>query len=367
MPTIGRKFLVAGKGGFNLTYSEDSELMIKRYLPKSFFKPIINHFDNEDLRNWLTNIGIETFIGSSKRVFPVKGIKPIDVLSAIKKKIIQNKVAIKTNHEWLGWSENDQLRFKTNVDEKIVEADFAIFALGGASWSKTGSDGGWTKHFNEKGIKTNPFQPSNCAYKIGWKEGFISKNEGRPLKNISIRCGKSIKKGEVVITKFGMEGGAIYALSPEIRNQLNSIQKASIFIDLKPTMEIEKIISKLNNPRNKKSRTQHIEYQLKLNKISISLLKNYLSKEDFTNIEKLAFHIKNLFLTIEGFAPIDEAISTVGGIDLDEIDKSFQLRKLPNHYVLGEMLNWDAPTGGYLLQACFSMGKFLADHLNEKN
>ena len=365
MSTIGRKFLVAGKGGFNLTHSEDRESMIERYQAKSFFKPVLNHFDNKKLRNWLASLNIETFIGSSKRVFPIKGIKPIDVLSAIKKKIIQNNVKILANHEWLGWNDENQLHFKTKDGDIIIEAELVIFALGGASWSKTGSDGSWAALFQQKGINVLPFQASNCAYKIKWKEAFIAKNEGKPLKNISIRCEKSNRKGEVVITKFGLEGGAIYALSPEIRKQLNSRKKAEIFIDLKPTIELPEIITRLSKTRNSKSWTQHIETQLKLNKTAISFLKNYVTKEDFTDTHQLAFYIKNLALSVGGMAPIDEAISTVGGIDLNEIDNNFQLKKLPNHYAVGEMLDWDAPTGGYLLQACFSMGKYLAGYLNQ--
>ncbi len=365
MGTIGRKFLVAGKGGFNLTHSEEQDLMVERYLPKSFFKKLLRNFDNNDLRTWLASLGIETYIGSSKRIFPIKGIKPIDVLNAIKKQISKNKVVLKTNHEWLGWNKKNQLLFKSKNKETSVETDLVIFALGGASWAKTGSDGSWTQHFQKKGISILPFQPSNCAYKIDWKDDFIIKNEGRPLKNISIRCADKIKKGEVVVTKFGLEGGAIYALSPEIRNQLISKKEAAIFIDLKPTLEIEEIITKLNKTKKTKSWTQHIETQLKLSKTSISIIKNYISKDDFNHVEKLAFQIKNLRLVVKDFAPIDEAISTVGGISLNEIDKNFQLKKLQNHYVIGEMLDWDAPTGGYLLQACFSMGNALSEHLNK--
>ena len=367
MPTIGRKFLVAGKGGFNLTHSENRDALINRYVPASFFKPIINSFDNERLRKWLSNLGIETFVGTSKRVFPIKGIKPIDVLSAIKKKMFENDVEIETNHEWLGWNHDNKLRFKTKGGEKIIDTDLATFSLGGASWAKTGSDGNWTKPFIEKGINMLPFQPSNCAYRIDWAADFILKNEGKPLKNISIRSGESTKKGEVVITKFGLEGGAIYALSPEIRKQLNTSKKAAIFIDLKPTLKNEEIVSKLSLSRKRKSWTEHIRNQLRLGKSSINLLKSVISKQDFTDIESLSFAVKNLPLTINDFAPIDEAISTVGGVDLNEIDENFQLKRMPHHFVIGEMLDWDAPTGGYLLQGCFSMGKYLADHLNKIN
>ncbi|MES2394822.1 MAG: TIGR03862 family flavoprotein [Bacteroidota bacterium] len=361
---LGRKFLVAGDGGFNLTHSEDTEQFISRYTPASFFSSIISSFTNTDLRNWLNNIGIETFVGSSKRVFPVQGIKPIDVLNAILDILKKKNVSIKTRHNWKGWN-NNELIFETANESINVKADITIFALGGGSWQVTGSDGKWTNYFSEKGIDIIPFQASNCAYEIKWENEFIKIAEGASLKNISLKCSKKEKKGELVITKFGLEGGSIYALSAEIRKQLNSNNTAKIFLDLKPTLTVEEIKNKISNKGNK-SLSKHLENELNLNQVQLALLKTVLSKTDFTDIETLSEKIKNLPLIITSAAPVDEAISTVGGISLNEIDNTFQLKKLPNHYVIGEMLDWDAPTGGYLLQGCFSMGYFLAKSLNEE-
>ncbi|MES2138632.1 MAG: NAD(P)-dependent oxidoreductase [Bacteroidota bacterium] len=360
---LGRKFLVAGDGGFNLTHSEDTEQFISRYTPASFFLSIISSFTNTDLRNWLNTIGIETFVGSSKRVFPMKGIKPIDVLNAILDVLKKKNVSIKTRHAWKGWN-NNELIFETANESINVKADITIFALGGGSWQVTGSDGKWTNYFSGKGIDIVPFQASNCAYEIKWENEFIKIAEGISLKNISLKCGDKEKKGELVITKFGLEGGSIYALSSEIRQQLNSTNKAKIFLDLKPSLTVAEIKNKISNKGNK-SLSKHLENELNLNQLQLALLKTVLSKTDFTNIETLSEKIKNIELFITSAAPVHEAISTVGGISLNEIDNNFQLKKLPNHYVIGEMLNWDAPTGGYLLQGCFSMGYCLAKSLNE--
>ena len=360
---LGRKFLVAGDGGFNLTHSEMPELFISRYTPASLLENYFSSFTNTDLRNWLNNIGIKTFVGSSKRVFPLKGIKPIDVLTAILNVLKKKNISIKTKHNWKGWNKNNELVFKTNNQLLTVKADTTVFALGGASWKITGSDGTWINYFAEKGIDIIPFQASNCAYEIKWPNEFIAIAEGESLKNISLKCNDKEKKGEVVITKLGLEGGAIYALSPEIRKQFNSTGTAQLFLDLKPNLSATEIKNKISNKGNK-SLSKHLENELKFNPVQIALVKAVLSKDDFINIDALSQKIKNLPLTITSTAPIDEAISTVGGISLNEIDSNFQLKKLPNHYVIGEMLDWDAPTGGYLLQGCFSMGHYLAKQLN---
>jgi hypothetical protein len=360
-----RKFLVAGDGGFNLTHSEDVEQFITRYTPASFLEKSIRSFTNEDLRSWLKQIGIETFIGSSKRIFPVKGIKPIDVLNAILNELKSKNVQLKTKHEWRGWNSKNELMINHNEKNFFVKADIVVFALGGASWVKTGSDGSWINLFETKGIKTVPFEPSNCAYQIKWDEKFLKQAEGTSIKNISITCNGLERKGEVVITKFGIEGGAVYGLSPQIRKELNKNKKAEIFIDLKPTFSSEAIKSKLT-PKENKTLTTILKEDLNLSMVQTALLKSNLSKEEFLNLDILAEKIKKLPLVITAMAPIDEAISTVGGISLQEVDEFFQLKKLPNHYTIGEMLNWDAPTGGYLLQACFSMGHGLAQQLNTK-
>lgn len=359
----GRKFLVAGDGGFNLTHSEAQEQFISRYVPSGFFQKIIPLFCNTDLINWLKGIGIETYVGSSKRVFPVKGIKPIDVLNAIMDVLKKKNVFVKTNYTWKGWK-NEELVFETKNETVSVKPDITVFALGGGSWKVTGSDGSWTNYFQEKGIEVIPFEASNCAFEIKWAEQFMKLAEGKQLKNIALQCGDSTKKGEAVITTFGLEGGVIYALSAAIRKQLNTTGEAKLFLDLKPQLTVEEIKNKFRLRGNRSIKKLLIDH-LHMDDVQIELLKTILTKEQFTDLETLAQCIKQLPLTIMAAAPIDEAISTVGGIALTEIDSNFQLKKLPHHYVIGEMLDWDAPTGGYLLQACFSMGYCLANELNK--
>lgn len=364
---VGRKFLVAGKGGFNLTHSEPIDQFINRYTPASFLEDYIRTFSNTDLIDWLQEIDIPTFIGSSKRVYPVKGITPIEVLNAILKVLKKKHVKVLTRHYWSGWNGNNELVFETKEGTQTIQSDITVFGLGGKSWKKTGSDGSWASRFEGKGINIIPFEASNCAFEIKWPNSLLEQIEGESVKNITITCNDKQTKGEVVITSFGLEGGAIYALSPQIREQLNNnIGHAEILIDLKPSFTIEEIRERLLI-NTKSSWTKHIEQQLKLTKPQLSLLKHFVSKEDFINPAILAGKIKSLPLTINGIAPIDEAISTVGGVSLHAVDQNLQLKKLPKHFVIGEMLDWDAPTGGYLLQSCFSMGYCLAKHLNESH
>ena len=359
---LGRKLLVAGNGGFNLTHSEPIDQLINRYTPNAFLKSALLHFSNEDLRTWLNNIGIPTFIGSSKRIYPEQGIKPIAVLDAILKELNKRGVKICYNHQWKGWNNKQELVFNTDT---LVKSDVVIFALGGGSWKVTGSNSDWLDLFQQKNITTLPFQASNCGFAVNWKDSFITQHEGSPLKNIAITCSNSQQKGEVVITRFGLEGNAIYALSPQIRKELATTQQATIYIDFKPTLRSADILSKLQQNANKNI-TDTLRQTLKLSAAQIGLLKTVLKKEEYLDLSLLAVNIKKLPLPITTAASIDEAISTVGGIALTEIDTYFQLKNLPNHYCIGEMLDYDAPTGGYLLQACFSMGVFVANSLNKE-
>ncbi len=364
--TLARKFLVAGKGGFNLTHSEDTSLIIKRYTPSGFFSSIISSFTNTDLMSWLKHIGIETYTGTSRRVFPIKGTKPITVLNAFLKKIQKQNVLIKTQHTWQGWADDQQLVFNYLQETVLVKPDFTIFALGGSSWKITGSDGTWLSHFENQHIQTIPFQASNCNYRVQWSEHLLQVAEGKSLKNICVHSNGDQHMGEVLITKLGLEGNAIYSLSGNIRKQLAEQNTAILFIDLKPQYTVEKILEKLAN-KGSKSLTKHLENELNMNRVQLALLKFCLTKEEFINPEVLAAKLKQLPITITAAAPIDEAISTVGGIDLNEINSHFEFKKLPNHFAIGEMLNWDAPTGGYLIQGCFSMGHKLAEYLNSHN
>jgi hypothetical protein len=357
--SLGRKFLVAGKGGFNLSHSESIDQMIERYTPKAFLKEALLAFDNTDLRNWLASIGIPTFIGSSKRVYPEKGIKPIEVLNAIIDVLKKKGVKFQFEYTWTGW-ESTSLVFNS---QQKVNSEISIFALGGKSWKKTGSDGTWDVKFQSQGILVQSFQVSNCAYGVYWDQGFIQKHQGSPLKNIAIFCAGKSQKGEVVLTKFGLEGNAIYALSPQVREQLNATEKADIFIDLKPAVSVEVLKTKFANSSFKKT-SEILKNDLNMNAVQIALVKQYVSKEVFLTPHLLMEHIKNLKIQLVSSVPIDEAISTVGGLDLNAVDSNFQLKNRKGTYCIGEMLDWDAPTGGYLLQACFSMGVAVAKRLN---
>ena len=360
---LGRKFLVAGKGGFNLTHSEELDAFSNRYFPKEFIAPFLKQFTNTDLRKWLASIGIETYVGTSKRVFPKKGIKPIDVLQAIEKQVLQNQVSIHYNHAWQGWNQ-DELVFEHKLTTINIKSDITVFALGGGSWKVTGSDGQWLHYFTEQQITTLPFVPSNCAYKIHWDASFINLIEGQALKNCEFTCGNLSKKGEAVLTQFGIEGSGIYALSKPIREQLLSEKKATISIDFKPDLTELEIKNRLQN-HERLSIKEILEKKLNITTAQIQLLKFATTKEQYHSPDYLSKLIKSYPLLLTDFATIDDAISTVGGISLTEVNEHLELNKRPHHYCMGEMLDWDAPTGGYLLQACFSMGYSLARHLNE--
>lgn len=359
--TLGRKFLVAGKGGFNLTHSEPIGELIARYTPPHFLEKALLDFDNNDFRHWIDSIGIPTYIGSSKRVYPESGIKPITVLNAILNVLDKQGVAIQYQHTWKGWTNENEIIFNTYT---TIKSDYTIFAMGGGSWKVTGSDGSWLDLFERESIPIVPFQSSNCAYRVDWPEDFILEHEGSPLKNIAISCLNKRQKGEAVITRFGLEGNAIYALSPQIREELENHQKATISLDLKPTLRFEDLLDKIRKSTFKKT-SETLQKEVKLSPAQIGLLKKYLSKETYLNPELLAKNIKNLSVEITGTGILNDAISTTGGIQLSAVDENFQLKNKKSNYCIGEMLDWDAPTGGYLLQACFSMGMHLARHLNK--
>jgi len=358
--TAGRKLLVAGKGGFNLTHSEPILDFIERYTPNDVLKDALLSFTNDDFRNWLQSIGIPTYIGSSKRIYPEEGIKPITVLNTILNHLKGKGIVFKYEHTFSGWDAENNLI----VNDAIIHSDYTIFSLGGASWKITGSDGSWLETFQEKGVNTTPFEASNCAFKIDWNLDFIKENEGNPLKNIAISCADKTQKGEAVITKFGIEGNAIYALSPQIRTQLKSEEKAMIYIDFKPTFSLEEVNNKIINPSFKNT-TQILKKGLKLSTSQIELLKMHLSKEAYLDATILSKYIKKFPIEITGLGKLNAAISTVGGIELNAVDTHFQLHKIPNQFCIGEMLNWDAPTGGYLIQGCASSGVYLAKHINK--
>ncbi len=359
--TCGRKFLVAGKGGFNLTYFEPMDRFKNRYIPTSFLEEALNNFTNNDLRNWLSGLGIDTYVGSSNRVFPIKGIKPIQVLDVILNHIESKGVDIKYQMKWDGWSSSGLPLVNEDIE---IKADYYAYAFGGASWKITGSTGEWAEHFRVKGVEVNDFEASNCAFKVGWASQFIELAEGKPLKNIAVMCEDKVQKGELVITCFGLEGNAIYVLSNNIRRQLKEKGSAEVSIDFKPMFSKEDL--KLKSLKSKSgNNTEFLKKDLNLNKIQIQMIKYLTSKEVFINRDRLIEVVKNMPIEIVGMAPIDEAISTVGGVRREALTEVFELKRVRGSFSIGEMADWDAPTGGYLLQGCFSMGVFLADHLNK--
>lgn len=358
---LGRKLMVAGKGGFNLTHSEATSQMKGRYSPSSFMDPYLSAFSNDDLREWLKSIGVETYVGSSRRVFPEKGIKPNDVFQALTTRIKESKVEVRCNHTWEGW-QDESLIFQTEEDRLTIKTDVVIYALGGASWEKTGSDGVWKSLFESEGIRVNSFRPSNCGWVIDWPGDFLRSAEGKPLKNIRCHVSDQAVRGEAMITSRGIEGGAIYALSKPIREAIDKNGSAHVIIDFKPDVERSAIIERLQN--RKKSIKETLHKEIKLPKHVIDLLIATTDKEVYQDAETLSELIKHFPLETKEAFPMDEAISTVGGVDLSEMDPHNQLYRLRHNYVIGEMLDWDTITGGYLLQACFSMGVRLARHLN---
>lgn len=407
---LGRKFLVAGKGGFNLTHSESKEKFIEKYTPQNSLLQAFNQFDNTHFIVWLKSIGIQTFVGTSNRVFPKKGIKPIEVLNAIERELKKNNVEIKFGCEFKGWffnppskssgqaEQDDGLATKAPKGLVFTEAshtstpclagrqefrvavsennDIVIFSLGGSSWSVTGSDGSWANYFKEKGIDVKPFLASNCAFKVEWNEAIKKKLVGEPIKNAAFNCGSKRIMGEAVFTEFGIEGSGVYPLCAEIRASLfSNISKSSgttvnkghsiITIDFKPELSISKIAEILLGKDNMSMKDVLLK-KIKLSETAFQLIKLSTTKEEYNSPDILMKLIKNFPVNISDLAPIDEAISTVGGIPFTELSENFELKKMPNTYCIGEMVDWDAPTGGYLLQMCFSMGFYLGDYLNCK-
>lgn len=351
--TIGRKFLVAGNGGFNLTNSVTNQVLLDAYCSEPILHQALREFDSNATRDWLAEIGIPTFIGSSGRVFPEAGIKPATVLSRIKKSLVSKGVQIHTNSTFVGFDSNAFPIIVVDGKEEVIHADHVIFGLGGGSWSKTGSTGNWMSCFNEIGIETIQLEASNCGIEVDFPALFLKNYEGKPLKNIAFKIGDVYQKGEAIITKNGLEGNAIYPLIPFIREALNESRKPSLFLDLKPNNTLEELVKKVEQFNIK---PKNYKYGFKLDTETLELLKLSLNKEDYLNPSIVAITLKSIPIPIKKLRPIEEAISTVGGIPFTELNANFSLKKHPHIKIIGEMINWDAPTGGYLLQGCFSTG-----------
>lgn len=361
---IGQKFLVAGKGGFNITNGLKGNDLTKKYSPEYFLKEALLHFDSDAVREWLHQMGIPTFEGSSGRVFPEKGLTPADVLSKLKTKLVEQGVEFHLKHTFTGFDKDQNVIIKTGRKNITVNADYFIFALGGASWPVTGSTGEWKKVFDKNGILTKPFQSSNCGIHINWPESIKASHTGKPLKNIAVTINGIQNKGEVLITDYGLEGNAIYPVVPEIRKSLGANEAVNIILDLKPFNTEEQLLQKVQGKTSTK--TKNYAEIFNLDSAQLALIKAFTTKETFLSPELFAASLKQISLPVKSLRPVEEAISTVGGIDLSEINSDFSFKKLPNCFAIGEMLDWDAPTGGFLLQGCFSMGYWVGKKILEQ-
>lgn len=359
--TLGRKLLVAGKGGFNLSNNATQENLINNYSPTGLLDNALNSFTANQLRLFLKELKINTFVGSSNRVFPIKGVKPVEVLNAFVQKLEEKKVNILVNHSLIDFSENEVTLLAKEKQTINLKFDYCVLALGGASWSKTGSDGLWVELLKKKEVEIIPFQASNCGVNVDWNLGFLKNHEGKPLKNIKLTINDFSVKGEALITNYGLEGNAVYPIIKEVRKCLEVGQKTTLKIDFKPKNTIEEVYNKIEQRKPK-------DYAacLNLNSVEHALLKIYTTKEEYLNQEIFSQKIKELVIPINSLRPIEEAISTVGGIAIDSLNEDYSLKVNSNLYAIGEMIDWDAPTGGYLLQGCFSMAAHVATSINQK-
>ena len=359
MPSVGRKFLLAGVGGMNITHSEAYPAFLSRYAERApQMAPLLRAFDADGLCQWIHELGIETFVGSSGRVFPTD-MKAAPLLRAWLKRLRESGVVIHTRHRWLGWQADGQLLVDSPEGQKQLNPDAVLLALGGGSWARLGSDGAWLPLLAERGVDLAPLQPSNCGFDVaGWSEVLRSKFAGAPLKNIAIALEHSTPRlGECVITATGIEGSLIYAWSAPIREAINQQGEATILIDLLPGKPVDKIQAALAKPRGSRSMSKHLHSQLGIDGVKAALLRELAPAECFNDPAQLAQAIKALPLKLIKARPLDEAISSAGGVRFEAVDENLMLRQLPGVFCAGEMLDWEAPTGGYLLTGCFASGR----------
>ncbi len=358
-PTLGRKFLMAGRGGLNITHSEDLELFLTRYgAAKDYLEPLIRDFTPTDLRNWCEALGQETFTGTSGRVFP-KALKASPLLRAWQDRMEQSGVRFMMQHDWRGWNDDGSLAFRNAAGEaQSVTADATILALGGASWPKLGSDGAWVAVLAQEKVSISPLRPANCGFITAWSGIFSERFAGSPVKPVTITHAGITVQSEIMITANGVEGGGIYALSSAIREDISAHGSATITLDLRPGISIATLTERLQAPRARQSLSTYLQKSGGLSPVAIGLLREATGGKDIPDQSPraLAAMIKALPLTLTAPFPIDRAISSAGGVEWRAVDSNFMLRQKPGVFIAGEMLDWEAPTGGYLLQATFATG-----------
>ena len=374
MPSVGRKFLLAGKGGLNLTHSEAVDAFVSRYGNRhALLKPLLERFGAADVRAWAQGLGVATFIGSSGRVFPVD-LKAAPLLRAWLHRLRGQGVRLHMRHRWQGWKDADvmALAFDTPQGAVTVRADAVVLALGGASWARLGSDGAWVPWLCSHGVDVAPLRPSNCGFdaahvdaqgdlQSGWSEHFRSRHAGAPLKNVALACvgpdgRRFAQPGEFVVTEGGVEGSLVYAASAVLRDAIEAHGHAVAQLDLLPGRSAEWVAREVAHPRGSRSLSTHLKGRLGLDGVKAALLHELLPRAALADPERLAAAIKSLPLTLQAPRPIDEAISTAGGVRFEALDAQGMLRTVPGVFCAGEMLDWEAPTGGYLLTACCASG-----------
>jgi uncharacterized flavoprotein (TIGR03862 family) len=359
MPSVGRKFLLAGRGGLNLTHSEPLEAFLARYGDATpALRAAIDAFSPVDLRAWAETLGQETFVGSSGRVFP-RAMKASPLLRAWLRRLDASGVTFRLRHRWQGWRDG-KLIFASAEGERAVRADVTILALGGGSWPNLGSNGRWVELLAKEGVAIHELKPANCGFRINWSETFRSRFEGQPLKGVALSFDGRSVRGEALITSDGIEGGAVYAISAPLRDAVMTNGEATLHIALRPDSAAADLQSRLDKPREKQSMSTFLRKALNLSPVAIGLLQE-TAVASGTSLAalpaaELAQRINDCPVRVTGVAPIARAISTAGGISFAALDDNFMLSQMPGTFAAGEMLDWEAPTGGYLLQACFATG-----------
>ncbi|EIJ33490.1 TIGR03862 family flavoprotein [Thiothrix nivea] len=361
MPTVGRKFLLAGIGGLNITHSEPFDAFCSRYAERQpELQPLLETFGAEALRQWCAELGVETFIGTSGRVFP-KEMKAAPLLRAWLVRLKRKGLRVHTRHRWLGWDEQGQLVFQTPQGMVVKETPPIILALGGGSWKKLGSDGAWAKLLSARNIPIAPLQPANCGFLCRWSEHLRTRFAGSPLKSVTLSftdlAGQTeTRMGEMILTERGVEGSLIYAFSARLRDMIAARGSATLHLDLLPNHSREQIEAALHNKPASKTLGAFLKSRFRLDGAKTALLFEVLDKSQWQNLPLLASTLKAIPMTLIATTPIDEAISTAGGVPFEALDENLMLRAMPGVFCAGEMLDWEAPTGGYLLTACFATG-----------
>ena len=360
MPSVGRKFLLAGRGGLNLTHGEELDRFLTRYgaaMPR--LRSVIEAFPPAAVRAWCEGLGQDTFVGSSGRVFP-KSFKTSPLLRALLRRLGDGGVEFKLRHHWIGCDERGDVLFDAPEGRGVFHADAVVLALGGASWPRLGSDGGWADVLAKAGIAVTPLRPANCGFIANWSDVFRERFQGQPLKRIELSFGGQSVRGEAIITRQGLEGGGIYALSAHLREAIAATGEAVLTIALRPDLSVAELQKRLEKPRGKQSLSTFLRKTVKLSPPAMGLLHEAIAStpERFAEMDAagLAELINAVPVRLVGTASLERAISTAGGISFDAIDETFMLRRRPGVFVAGEMLDWEAPTGGYLLQASFATG-----------